>query len=137
MSTPLLADTAFAHLQKLKVKVLPIKPVPQPSAGSAWNVGELALVYVEITNTTGLPLRDLYVKTMLFGSAAQYQPAWSWDGNGGLTGDLEPLENWTNYVAFLKAVSPGQITILVNVCAEVVPYVSFWPAYRTEQVYPT
>ena len=82
MTVPRLSDTAFEHLKKIKVQVLPIKPVPVPAAGDFWNTGELALVYVEITNTTGLPLRDMYVKTFLWGAAAKYQEFYSWDGNG-------------------------------------------------------
>jgi len=135
MAVPLLSEVAFAQLQMIKVENVSVKLFA--SAGAAWNVGEYALVYAKITNTTGLPLRDVYLKTFLWGTAAAYQPFYNWDGNGGLIGKLEPMEVWNSYMAFLKAVSPGQITIQVKLCAEVVPYVCFWPAYGTAQVYPS
>ncbi|HEX6325267.1 MAG TPA: hypothetical protein VFZ72_01750 [Jiangellaceae bacterium] len=125
-----LSDAAFEHLKKIQVKLLPLKPV----TGSSFNVGEYAVVYAEITNTTGLPLRDLVVETMIWGSAADYQPFYSWDGNGGTIDSLEPGEVWKNYIAFIVGKSTGSFTMLVKVGAEVVPFSSIWPTYTTYAV---
>lgn len=133
MTTPLLTKTALEQLSKIQVKVLPIKPV----TGSSWNVGELALVYIEVANTTGAPLRDIVAETAIWGTAAKYYDGFStWDGNGGYLGDLEPGETWKNYIALLTGVAAGSFTLIVKIGAEVVPFTSFWPAYAKYTVQP-
>ncbi len=130
MTTPLLTDTAFEHLKKIQVKLLPIVPIQ----ASSWKAGKLALVYAEITNTTGAPLRDVVVESMILGTAAAYQPFASWDGNGGLLYDIEPGETWKGYIALLKGVAPGPFNLIVKIGAEVVPFASCWPTYTTYAV---
>ena len=114
------------------MKLLPIKPF----TGSSWNVGELALVYAEITNTTGAPLKDIVVETTIWGSGAVFQPFYKWDGNGGYLGDLEPGETWKNYVALLKGTYATSFSLLLTLSAEVVPYATVTPTYATYAVQP-
>lgn len=139
MAIPLLSECAEAQLEKLTVNMLPVKPIVLTggSAGSSWNVGELGLVYVEIINTCGAPLRDVYVKTWLWSEAAQYEAFGTWNGNGGAIGDLDIGATWKNYIALLKAVAPGPSLMFVLVSAEVVAYGSpSSPPYQLTEVYP-
>ena len=132
MTVPKLSATAQETFNDVTVKLLPIKPV----TGTTWNAGELALVYAEITNTSALPLRDVVVDSVLYGSAAKYQSFYKWDGNGGYVGDLEPGEKWTNYIALLKGVSPADFALIVRLAGEVVPYASSSPAWTYYKVHP-
>lgn len=130
-----LAELANAAMQNLTVQWLPIKLMS--TAGTAWNVGEYALAYVQITNTTGLTLRNVAIETSISGSAAQYQPCGSWDGNGGFISELEPGQVWKNYCAKLKAFAPGTISMTVYVTAEVVPLGTATPHVTSFDVWPS
>ncbi len=125
-----LADDA---LQALQMEWLPIKPL----TGASWNVGELAIACMRITNTTGLPMRNVTIETTLSGGAADYQPCNTWDGNGGYIGDLDPGETWQSYCALLKATAPGPITMAALVTAEVIPTGTAPPPTTTFTVEPS
>ncbi len=132
MTAPLLSECALEQLSKIQAKLLPIKPV----SGSSWNVGGLAIVNAEIVNTTGAPLRNVAVETMIYGIGAVYQGFMTWDGNGAMVGDLEPGETWTGTVAFLKGTAANSFPLLLNISAEVIPHASIWPSWTTYTVQP-
>jgi hypothetical protein len=114
-----LQQLAQEALQNLQIELGPVFPCQ----GASWNVGELAVVGVQITNTTGAPLRDIAVETSMIGFAAEYVvSSVSWDGNGAFRASLEPGEVWGSPVALLRGVSAGMFTLTVTVAAEVVPY---------------
>jgi hypothetical protein len=115
-----LQQLAQEALQNLQIEMFPVFPCQ----GMSWNVGELAVAQVQITNTTGAPLRDIAVETSMIGSAAEYVvSSVSWDGNGAFRAKLlEPGEVWGTPVALLRGVSAGTFTLTVTVAAEVVPF---------------
>jgi hypothetical protein len=129
-----LQQLAQEALQNLQIEMLPVFPCQ----GASWNVGELAVAQVQITNATGLPLRDIAVETSLIGSAAEYVPSSpSWDGNGAFRDLLEPGEVWVSVVALLRGVSAGTFTLIVTVAAEVIPFGTAPSASAAYSVWPT
>jgi hypothetical protein len=129
-----LHQLAQKALQNLQIELWPVVPCQ----GASWNEGEVALAQATITNTTGAPLRDIAVETSLIGSAAEYVPSSSWDGNGAFRAALlEPGEAWGTAVALLRGVSAGTVTLTVTVAAEVVPYGTASPVSAAYSVWPT
>lgn len=53
------------HLKEVLRQIRITDPVVQPLRGSNWNAGELALVKVTVTNSTGFFLRRVVVETSL------------------------------------------------------------------------
>ena len=129
-----LHELAQEALQNLQIELGPVFPCQ----GQSWNVGELAVVGVQITNTTGAPLRDIAVETSMIGSAAEYVVSSpSWDGNGAFRASLlEPGEVWGGPVALLRGVSAGTFTLTVTVAAEVVPYATAPSVSAAYSVWP-
>jgi hypothetical protein len=113
-----LAQLAQEALQNLHIDMRPIIPCAYPD----WNVGELALAHVRITNATGAPLRNIDVETYLFGSAAEYVSGPGWDGNGAFRQSLEMGEVWQCYPALLRGAAVGTFQLAVFAAAEVVPF---------------
>lgn len=129
-----LQQLAQEALQNLQIEMFPV----YACQGASWNVDELAVVFVHITNTTGAPLRDIAVETSMIGSAAEYVVSSpSWDGNGAFRASLlEPGEVWAPTVALLRGVSAGTFTLTVTVAAEVVPYGTAPSASAAYSVWP-
>ncbi len=113
-----LAQLAEEALQNLRIEMQPMLPCNPPD----WNVGELAVAHVRITNATGAPLREIAVRTVLFSSVAQYASLGDWDGNGALRPSLEPGEVWEDCEpALLLGLSAGSFQLGVVATAEVLP----------------
>lgn len=130
MTTPLISECADAEIQKVTVKLLGVVPWYNPKTGSAavgtaWNVGEWAVVKAEIKNTSGAPLRDVLIKTMLaWQSAAKYATVYAWDGKSRYIGDLDVWETWTGEICHLEGVQAGPCHMFIFVEGEVVPFAS-------------
>jgi hypothetical protein len=113
-----LFELATDALQNLRIEMEPIFPCRPPD----WNVGELAVVQVRITNVTGYRLQNMDAETFLFTPLAEFVPVGGWDGNGAFRSSLEPNEVWETYVALLRGLSPGTFSLGVFVYAEVIPH---------------
>ncbi len=121
-----LSQLSNAALTKISAEITEIDPFYDKELKN-FTTGDFAIVRAKITNTTGFPLKNIYVDTIIWGSNIKYQPMFKWDGNGGFCGDLEPLETWTSYVSVIKAISKGTSSIFLRISAEIMPYSTIAP----------
>ena len=127
-----LISLAEDELSKLTVTISKPK-VWRKGIPPAWNVGEWAYSVVHVDNSTGCSLRDVAIKTHAWGAAGKlYLPGY--DSNGYVR-ELDPGAEYS-FNLFMKAVSTGRAQIMVEVFADVIPYVMEEIAYREETVYP-
>ncbi len=132
MST--LADLATQALQPLQVQWLPLRMFA--GYGTTFNVGDYATGVLRVTNTTGLPLRNVAIDVAMIGTAARFTPSYEWDGHSNYIPELEIGAVWESYVALLQGVSAGSFSMTANITAEVIPLGVAPPRTAAFVVYP-
>jgi len=130
----LLSEHALEQLGLATVSI----SAPSGFGGSYWNPGEYALVKVRVTNSTGVPLRDVVASLRVTGRASvapfPFLPG-LYDAEGYWK-ELEPGQSEVYWVR-LRASSNmegGTVTMRASVCADIVPYVCRDLASRTAAV---
>jgi hypothetical protein len=105
-----------------------------PMTGEVWNVGETAGVQALVTNTTGAPLKDVFIRSFIApaGLATVHNPRGvQWIGNGRSIGEMSILATWSGTITLLDAKGAGTLTIIAVVSGEIVPFASVAPTYLT------
>jgi hypothetical protein len=112
---------------------------PWGYSGSVFNVGDNALVCIDITNNTGFVLRNVVLKVSVAGSAV-IDPQLSggvalYDGEESFD-ELQPLDSEHVHVR-IKGTSPGgDASLSGTISAEIVPYSRVPRGYSSFAVTP-
>ena len=121
-------------LEQLKLVTVDIG-TPTTDRGTFWNPGEGAYIMVTVTNTTGVPLRDVVVRLFVGGAASIY-PYYFIDGTW-YWAEIEPGET-KDFYAILVADRAGNVHTSAAISAEVVPYVTNWHmTHRSDLIFPS
>ena len=93
-----------------------------------WEAGEMALVFVTITNSTGMTLRDVTIDLVPTHFAGYVSGAWT-------TPELEPDSIWHTSFAVTPA-NPSYFVLAALLSAEIVPYSSIWSEFQLYSISP-
>ncbi len=116
----------FATLARAELdEVTVIIGDPYGFKGTVWNVGEYAIVRIEVNNTSTVTLRDVVVSADVWGGDAAITPVY-WGGIPLFDGDqwwdeIEPGAE-RSYLVLMTGTGAGFAHMAVSLSAEIVPY---------------